>query len=215
MRRINLIPPEIAARRRVRQQNSMLGVVFFVFLLLLAAIWFVRNGQLKDEQERVDVAQAEVQALETQVAALQEFAQLEQTVKQKQQTLATAMVDDVAWSRLLIELSMIIPGDSWITSLTGAASSPTSAPPTGPAPGTVAAAGPKLGTLTFSAITVGDFPGVAKWITRLQELKSLQNIWVPSATKSELAGRDTVDYSSTADLSKDSASGRYQQGGAP
>lgn len=214
MRRINLIPPEIAARRRVRQQNSMLGVVFFVFLLLLTAIWFVRNGQLKDEQARVDVAQAEVEALEVQVAALQEFAQLEQTVKQKQQTLATAMVDDVAWSRLLIELSMIIPGDSWITAFTGAASSPTSAPPTGPAP-TVVTAGPKLGILTFTAITVGDFPGVAKWITRLQELKSLQNIWVPSAAKSELAGRDTVDYSSTADLSKDSASGRYQQGGTP
>lgn len=216
MRRINLLPPEIAARRRVRQQTGLLGVVFVVFLLLLGALWFVRQGTLRQEEEKLLALEAQQAELQAKVDALQEFALLEQTVTQKRTTLATAMANDVAWSRLLVELSMIIPGDSWLTAFSGTAAAPAAgapgAPPaTAPAPGTAAPAS-TLGTLSFTAITF-DFPGVAKWITRLQELKSLQNIWVPSAAKGEISGRDVVNYSSTAELSKDASSGRYQQGG--
>lgn len=213
MRQINLLPPEIAEKRRVRQQTGLLGLGFVVFLVLLGAIWFVRQSTLHQEEERLAALVAQKDELQTKVDALQEFALLEQTVTQKRATLATAMVNDVAWSRLLVELSMVIPGDSWLTAFSGTAATPTTpaAGPGAPAAGAPAAA---IGTLSFTAITF-DFPGVAKWITRLQELDSLQTIWVPSAAKAELAGRDIINYSSTAELSKAAASGRYQQGGGP
>jgi Tfp pilus assembly protein PilN len=203
MKRINLLPPEIAAQRRVRQQTGLLVVGFAVLIALLIGVWFVQHAQLTKEQDNLASAQARVATLQTKVNALQQFAQLDTTVKQKEQTLATAMTGDVAWSRLLIELSMMIPGDSWITSFSGSATPPT---PQGAA---AAAAAVKLGSVNFSAVTF-DFPGVAKWLTRMSEMKSLQNIWVPSAAKGTISTRQVINYSSTTDLSKDAASNRYQ-----
>jgi len=229
VRRVNLVPQEVIVQRRVKRQTSLLGLAMVVFLVLLGAFWFFRQMELKRQEERRDLALAEVAVLETKVAALQEFAALEETVKKKRLTLATSMANDVAWSRLLIEFSMIIPGDSWLTTFAGTADAPGTAPAggapppappggtaaTSPPPGGTAAATSKIGSLTFAAVTF-DFPGVAKWITRLQELKSVQNIWVPSAAKGEIGEREVVNYSSTADLSGEAASGRYQPAaGAP
>lgn len=215
MRRINLLPPEIEERRRVRRATGGLLAGLVILAFILAAVWFIRNETLQREIERRDVALAQVRELQEKIAALQEFADLERNVKAKQATLQVAMAGDVAWSRLLVELSMIIPGDSWLTQFTGTGAGPTSSVPTAPAPGAPAVGPAALGTVNFTVVAF-DFPGVAKWITRLQELKSLQTIWVPTASKGEIAGRDVINYTSTAELSQDSASGRYQtQGGTP
>jgi Tfp pilus assembly protein PilN len=204
MKRINLLPPEIAKQRRVRQQTGLLVIGFAALIVILIGVWFLQHQQLTKEQDNLASAEARVATLQTKVNALQQFAQLDTTVKQKEQTLATAMTGDVAWSRLLIELSMMIPGDSWITSFSG-----TAAPPTPQRGAAAAQAATKLGNVNFSAVTF-DFPGVAKWLTRMSELKSLQTIWVPSAAKGAIGSRQVINYSSTADLSKDAASNRYQ-----
>ncbi|MBW3589089.1 MAG: hypothetical protein KY429_06695 [Actinobacteria bacterium] len=204
MKRINLLPQEVVVRRRQRRQTVGLAAVAVVFVLLLAVVWFLRQGQLRGYEDQLAEAEARVQTLEAQVAQLQNFAELDRVVKQKEATLATAMAGDVAWSRLLIELSMIIPGDAWLTSFNGSAGTATQPVAATPSPST--------GSLSFAATTF-DFPGVARWITRLQELESLQNIWVPSATKSELGTREVVNFSSTTDLTDKALSGRYQPGG--
>jgi Tfp pilus assembly protein PilN len=209
MRNINLLPPEIAQKRRVRRQAFLLVLLGIVYLVLLISVWLVRNLEVGRQDDRLREAQAQSATLQTQVNALQEFANLEKTVKDRQAVLATVMQGDVAWSRLLIELSMIIPGDSWLTSFIGTAGQQAAQQqqPQQP-PGATAA----LGTLNFGSNTF-DFPGVAKWISRLQELKSLQNIWVPTATKSAIAGRDVITFTSTADLSGEAASNRFQGAG--
>jgi Tfp pilus assembly protein PilN len=215
MRRINLLPPEIAERRRVRQQAALLIVVGVAFVFLLAAIWFVRNLEIGRQEQRLAEARAEAQELEAEIAKRSEIRELEEQVKERQQTLAALMVGDIAWSRLLIELSMIIPGDSWLTSLTAQAQeeaaegAPAEQPPA-EVPAEEGALPPRLGTLIFAANTF-DFPGVSKWITRLQGLKSLQNIWVPSATKAQIGTRDVITFTSTADLSPAAESNRFQE----
>jgi len=206
---VNLLPQEIEESRQLRQKTVLLFVIGLLVVVGLVALFFFRNLELNRERERLATAQAQAKVLQAKVDLLEEFAKLEETVKQKQATLAVAMTNDVAWSRLLVELSMIIPGDSWLTSFAGTAVAP--AAPTGPpaAPGAQAAS---LGSITFSAITF-DFPGVAKWITRLQELNSLTTIWVPSAAVGLIGERDIVNYSSTANLTDKAGSGRYQGSG--
>jgi Tfp pilus assembly protein PilN len=210
MMRVDLLPREVLEQRKARRLTSVLVLGAVGWMLLLGGFWAYRNMELSRQQQRLEEAQAESRTLETQVAALQEFALLEKTVKDKQQTLTTVMAGDVAWSRLLIELSMIIPGEAWLTSFSGQATPPGQpATATQPAPGQPAG---RLGNLTFSGTTF-DFPDVAKWITRLSELKSLQNVWVPSAAKTKIGAREVVNFSSTADLSQASASKRFQAGG--
>lgn len=205
MKRINLLPIEIAEKRRERQQVVLLVAVALVWLLVLGAVWFVRQATLRDEEDRLAAANARIATLETQIAALEEFRLLDQKVKEKRQALALVMANDVHWSRLMIELSMLIPGDSWITSFSGNASAPAD-----PTAGTNAP-GPKYGNLSFAAVTF-DFPGVARWITRLQEMDSIQSLWVPSASTGQIGDREVVNFSSSQDLSAESLSGRYQEG---
>lgn len=205
---VNLLPQEIEESRRLRQKTVLLFVVGILVVAGLVALFFFRNIELNNQRERLATAQAEAKVLQAKVDLLEEFARLEETVKQKQATLAVAMANDVAWSRLLVELSMIIPGDSWLTAFSG--SSAAAAAPTGPPAAAAQAA--TLGSINFTAITF-DFPGVAKWITRLQELNSLTTIWVPSAAKGEIGEREVVNYTSTASLTDKAGSGRYQGSG--
>lgn len=204
MKRINLLPPDIAQRRRARQQTSLLALVGVLIVVLLGVVWVLRQAQLNSEEDRRALAEAQVRTLEARRNALKEFADLEQTVVQKEQTLTAVMAGDVGWSRILTELAMVIPEESWLTAFSGTAAEPASART--PAPVTAA---PTLGTLTFSAVTF-ELPDVAKWIIRLQGMKSLQNIWVPSAARGEIGAREVVNFSSTADLSQAAESGRYK-----
>lgn len=259
MRRINLLPPEILSGRKARQEGSVLAIVFGGVVFVLALVWLVLHIQLKEQQDRLASAQARAQSLQVQINSLQRFAVLEQSINARVTTLAGAMTNDIGWSRLLRDVSNIIPANSWLTAFTGtaeeaaagaapgappaatpaagagtpggatgvagatAAGAPAGAAPGGvPAapgapvplsPGAAAAAGtlpPRLGTLTFTAVTF-DFPGVAQWITTLEQLGSLQNIFVPTATKEALVGREVVNFTSTADLSQAARSGRYQK----
>jgi Tfp pilus assembly protein PilN len=191
-------------------------VVGIAYLVLLVAIWMVRNLEVGRQEDRLTESQARANTLQARVADLQEFAELERTVKERQTTLATVMQGDIAWSRLLIELSMIIPGDAWVTSFVGSATdaqqtqtTPTT-PQATPAPGAPTATTARLGELNFGSNTF-DFPGVSKWISRLQELKSLQNIWVPTAAKGQVGSRQVITFTSTADLSAEAASRRFQE----
>lgn len=204
MKRINLLPPEMAQRRLVKRRALSLVVAGALVVALLGTVTFWRFVELGNQTERRDEAQAQVETLEDERDSLREFAELEALVSRKERTLALVMANDVEWSRILTELSMIIPEEAWLTSFGGAAAVPEVQE--GQAP-----VGPSIGTVNFSAVTF-EFPDVAKWIIRLQGMKSLQNVWVPSASKDALGSRQVVNFTSTAELSPGSASGRYRQG---
>ena len=215
MRRINLLPPEIGKRRRARRVTSVFVVAAFAYIGLLGIWWLVGTGRLRNAEDELIEARERADRAQAEVAQLQEFANLRSVVETKERTLATAMVDDVHWSRLLVEFSMVVPNDSWLTAFSGTATTAAPAAPPGapaaPAPAAPVPAGPpKLGSLTFAGVTF-DFPGVATWITRLSGDKSLQTIWVPNATKAQIGARDVVNFSSTGDLTPAAASNRYQQ----
>lgn len=214
MRRINLLPPEFGQRRRARQVTSAFGLAGLVYVALLGVLWMLGNGRLDRARQDLAGATSRVDAVQARVVALSQFSALQADVDRKERTLATVMADDVHWSRLLTDLSMVIPADAWLTSMSATATLPDEAPaPAGAAPGAPAAA-PKLGTITFAAVT-SDFPGIATWISRLSSDRILQAIWVGSATKGEIGDRSVVNFSSTGELSEEAASRRYQPDPSP
>gem|GEM_PF-4526534 len=205
-------------------------LAYALLVAILGMGWFGLHLKLAHEQSKQEAAEARAAALKTKVNALNEYSVKEATLKQKKTMLAGAMVNDVAWSRMLKEFAMITPDGTWLTGLTGTAQAAvvaqTSAPApaagtvppatagTGQAVAAVPAVSSKPGSMTFAGVT-GDFPGVAKWITTLQEQDhSVGNVFVPSAAKALVGTRQMVNYTSTADLSSQALSGRYQsQGG--
>ena len=56
MRAINLVPPEVAERRKAKRQKAILAGAFGLLIVILASVWGVRHIQLSNQQERQAIA---------------------------------------------------------------------------------------------------------------------------------------------------------------
>ncbi|HVL81328.1 MAG TPA: hypothetical protein VM840_07045 [Actinomycetota bacterium] len=186
MARINLLPPEIRARQRQRRLLTIVGGVGAAILVFLAVIYFIQRGTIGDEQQRLEQLQAQRGQLETEVAALQQFGDLQQTVEQRRSTLAVALTNDIAWSRYLNDLSLIMPDNSWLVNMSLASS-----------PGQAPTGEQSFGTVTFSGF-VFDFPGLAGWLTRVGQLDGLAFLYLTNGTRTEIGTNDVVSFASNA-----------------
>lgn len=181
-------------------------VAWVAFALVFLGAWALvqaRTGAVRGEVGRV---KARNQALQAQVAALQAFGQMQARVAEQERLLAEAMGSEVLWSVILRNVSLVIPADVWLTSLSGQLQ----AEGGGQQPG----AARRVGSVQFSGYAF-DHLGVAGWLIRLGEVKEFTNAYFSLSQKTELSGRTVVRFSSSVDLSQEAYSRRYQrpQGG--
>src|SRR5437763_1396694 len=119
VRRLSVLPVEVAAVRTQRRQivlaSAGVGGLFVVLLLL----WLARQSKVNDEKDKADRAERENASLHQQVAALQSVTALDSQLAQRRQLVTTALSDDVAWTRVLQEIATVIPNDVWLTSFSG------------------------------------------------------------------------------------------------
>ena len=233
---VNLLPrgrKEVSPARRYVIGGVAAAVVVAA---LLAYPTMQRQKQIDDEKENLARRQQENQAIQGKITALAEAqakqTQLDTTTAQLSALLAT----DVSWSRLLQEIAKEIPNDVWLTSFqgtvtqavvapgaTGGTTVPTSGPATTAATAAAttttaaaAGAGPLVtggsigGTIQFSGTGL-DYPSIAEWLTRIAQIPSFSNLWVPTAAKHALTTRDVVDFQSTAGLTSSARSNRLDE----
>ncbi|MFA5785523.1 MAG: PilN domain-containing protein [Actinomycetota bacterium] len=199
MVRVNLLPPEIAEKRRTRRMLAGLVVGLAGFIVVLVALALFHRGQLSSAEDALAQQQATNRELQTKVVSLQEYGRLDQLLTQKKTMLAQALQAEVRWSTILRDVSMLIPGDTWLTSFSGAVSA-TAVLPAGQAV--------SIGTLSFSGVSF-DYLGVAGWLVRMGEGKQFANPYLSNTTKADLAGRKVANFSSTIDLTPAAFTRRY------
>lgn len=194
-RRISLIPREIATLRRERRQVMLAGAGVAMFALVLLGLFAIRSRQVDAAQQDAAAAEARTTELQRQVAELQDVEVLEADIATRRTTVTNVLDGDVAWSRLVQEIAAVLPNDVWLTSFSGTRGD-------GITPGSVNVSG-----MGF------DQTSTARWILRVSDLESLAGLWVPSSTKSPAAdgGRETVTFSSSANLTPDAESRRAQR----
>jgi type IV pilus assembly protein PilM len=199
VRRISVLPTEVAAVRRERRQivlaSAGVGGLFVVLLLL----WLARQSKVSDEKDKADRALRENASLQQQVAALQSVTALDTQLAQRRQLVTTALADDVAWTRLLQEIGTVIPNDVALTSFAG-----TKAGATGATAGAATSPTSSVGSVNVNAMGI-DHTSSARWLLRVGDLPSLTGVWLPSSTKA--AGQSLVTFTSTADLTPAARSG--------
>jgi Tfp pilus assembly protein PilN len=198
MRQINLLPPEIAQRRRVREVTLLIGAAGLGLLALLVVVFLFQTARLSGAKNDLAGAQNQNASLQRQINSLQTFATLEQTLKTKQQLLTQLTVNEVRWSVLLNDISLVIPSDVWLTTFSGAVAGGAGAPVTGTAP---------IGSITMSGNTFTHLD-VAKWLSRLAIVKEFAFPYLTLSAKSE----QTVTFNSTVDIAP-AALRRNQPGG--
>ena len=202
MRQINLLPPEIAERRRARQITVALGAAGLGLVALLIVVFLVQAARLSGERGNLEEAQDRNAALQRQIAGLQSFATLQQTLRTKEQLLDRLTANEVRWSVLLNDISLVIPSDVWLSNLSGSVQAP--------APGAPVAAAAPIGTIQVSGNTFTHLD-VARWLSRIAGVREFAFPYLSLSAKSE-AGLAPVTFNSSFQLSQQ-ALRRNQPGG--
>ncbi len=211
MRRIDLLPSAYQERRRQRRALGLVIVAGMLVLLLIAGWWIVLGTQVSDQKELLAEARQTNQNLQAEIAALQQFAELEAEVSAKRSALVTVMTGDVDWPAIMTEIAMVIPGEVWLTTMSASAGATEGAAPVGTetAPIRVSNQAP-FGRISFQGRSL-TMPGVAKWLISLRNVREFAAIWLNSATRTEADGLPPIiDFDSTLELSDRAASNRFQ-----
>ena len=214
MKRIDLLPQRYAEQRRQRRNLGLVMVAGLVALLLLVGWWFLLGQQIGNAEDELAEVQATNAELESQIAELQRFAELEAEVQAKRQALQTVFAGDVDWPAILTEVAMVVPGEVWLTNLTASAGQTEGAAPVGTETAEVRIAnGQPFGRIQFQGQSLS-MPGIARWMLRLESVKEFFAVYLNSATESETEGNaaEIVTFDNTLELSNRAASRRFQRG---
>jgi Tfp pilus assembly protein PilN len=202
VRAINLLPRESDNRRGRPQKTQWVVLVPVVLAVLLAAVlsamFLSASGKAKDKQSELASLQQELQAIPTPDATKVRTQSALAADKQARVTAVSAALSRrVAWDRIFRELSLVLPDDVWLATITAKAPIPSSAAiaPPAAAPGTSpAATGFTIDGYTYS------HAAVARLLSRLAVVPDLVNIQLQQSTLTKLGTANAVHFTIAADV---------------
>lgn len=193
MRAVNLLPRD---EKRQRQQPGavlLTGVLGGVLVVALIAGGFLMTSSgVSDRQAQVDALRAELAAIPPAPAAPVDTAGLETQKSERVTLLGKTLGSRVAWDRVLREISLVLPEDIWLETLTANAPDPnfqaspgqTQAPP---------------GVFTITGFSYSH-DGVARLLARLSVLPELDRPTLGSSVIDTSKERDVVKFTISATL---------------
>jgi Tfp pilus assembly protein PilN len=208
VRAVNLLPREPTLGRKRLSVVAQLAIgAPFVVAGLLAAGYLLASSSVNERKTTLDAARAELAALPPPIEQPRANLQLALLRDQRVAALATALQSRLAWDRILREISAVLPGDVWLTNLSGNGIAPQPAPTTTTPTGATGATGapppavpaPTAGPLTFAGYTYSQ-EGVARLLSRLAVIPALQDVKLVSSTRSSVSGRFVFSFSITASV---------------
>ena len=194
--RINLLPPEVGERQRLRRRTLLTVAIGVVLLAIVGGFFFLQVIRLASVEEDIQAQDSVNQGLRGQIAELQDVAALEQEIATTRDLLSTLLQDRILWSGVMRDVSLVIPGELWLDGLSAGV-------------GVAAVEGAEaipvaeglVGQISFSGFAF-DHREVALWLSRLEDVRGFINPWLSSSTKSEIAGTTVVQFASSVDLSE-------------
>ena len=212
MRRIELLPQTYVERQQQRRTFGSVLIVGVLLFLALVGFWFYLGMQISGERDTLAEVQTRNSGLESQIAELERFAQLEQEVQDKQVALETVMAGDVDWPAVMAELAMVVPGEVWLSEFRGSAGMTEGATQvaTETAPVRINEEVP-FGRVSFTGKSL-TMPGVAKWLVGLGKVKDFEAAWLEDATEEEFEEQLVIGFTNTIEFNERVASERFQGG---
>lgn len=207
MSQVNLLPPELRERQAIRRTTSLVIAAGLAVLALIGIFYFFQVQRLSQVQSDLEAQQSQNAGLESQIASLQQFADLQAELAAKEGLVSEIFVNEVSWSSALLDVSRVIPDTSYLTNLTGQITATIAGEvvtePTGATPETTL-----IGTMTFAGVA-NQTETIATWITRLEQVQGWVNAWVNSAQEDAPFSR-IYTFSNGLDLTQEAATARGQ-----
>jgi Tfp pilus assembly protein PilN len=201
MRAINLLPKDDARRNQKTQWIVIIPVVLAVLLTgAFSAMFLSVSGKVKDKNSELASLQLQLSAIPTPDASKVQTQNALAADKQARVTaLNAALSRRVAWDRVFRELSLVLPDDVWLATVSAKApvSSSVAAAPAAPAAGaSVAATGLTMDGYTYSQ------PAVARLLARLTVIPDLVNVQLQQSTLTKIGLTPVVHFTIAADVRK-------------
>lgn len=124
MTAVNLLPPQIREHQQTRRITLAVAAAAGAVVVLLGLVYFLQSSRLSDADRELAAQQGVNAGLQAEIAELQRFAELKAMLSGRQQLVDGALQGQVLWSGVLHDLSMVIPGDMYLTSMTATVSAP-------------------------------------------------------------------------------------------
>jgi Tfp pilus assembly protein PilN len=226
MRAVNLLPVEPKRTRKAPSVVTQLALVApFVVGGLLAAGYLLTSSEVNSKR-------ATLQALKDELAALPKPSQTPQTNallaserSLRIATLSATLESRLVWDRVLRQISAVLPGDVWLTTLSAqtpetpaSVSAPTPAPAatsattttpgatttaatttTSSTPPPAPAPAPTTGPLSIAGYTYSQ-EGVARLLSRLQVVPALEDVKLVSSSQTTINGQTVVSFTIQANV---------------
>lgn len=185
-RRINLLPPDLAQRRRIRQLGAAIGAAGLALVAVLALVYVVQEVRLRGERGRLEQQQDRNAEIQAEIAALQEFGALEQQLQRRIALIQDLTADEVRWSVVLADISLVIPPDVWLTQFSGSLTPQEEAE--------------TIGSLEMGGTGFGH-PDVAAWLTRLGRVDGFAFPYLSLSQRAQIGEVPVVNFNSSVQLS--------------
>lgn len=186
MRAVNLLPPD---QRRQVASGARGGSAYTVLVVLAAVLVAVVAYALAAHQavsREAEAARITVEAdrAEALVAEIAPFGELSQVREQRIAEIRDLALGRLDWERLTRELALVLPRETWLTSVEGSAAGESTG-----APGTAEVTGaPTAGPTVALTGCAKSQPTVAKALVRLRRLDGASEIELQNSTKTDSAG---------------------------
>jgi Tfp pilus assembly protein PilN len=208
--RVNLLPSEIKKGQETRRRFVLFLLAGIALVLLVVAFWFLQSMRLGNVQDQIDAQNQQNAAIQAQISDLQQYEQLQTEAQAQEQLLTSAYAGEVSYSQTLLDISKVIPSDTYLTNFASTLQAPTASTTTPTTPTTTTTT--FVGTMTFSGETL-HFDSLSTWLNRLESVQGWANPWTSNVT-SDAAVAGAFQFDTSVDLTQDALTQRGAAGSA-
>ena len=215
MRAVNLLPREPKRTRKApERRRAARGPGALRGRALLAAGYLLASAKVNDRKATLQALRDELASLPAPPPQPQVSPELVALRDQRIAALSSALQTRLAWDRILRQISAVLPGDVWLTTLSAQQISPppvtsttsstttssTTTTSTTPTPAPAAPVPPPTaGPLNVAGYTYSP-EGVARLLTRLAVVPALQDVQLVSSSQTVVSGRQVFAFTIKADV---------------
>jgi len=191
MRAVNLLPRDEVKRSFEAKRGVIFGGAFGAALVTAALVSMTisAGGAVSEKQAELETLRTEIAAIPAPVvndANANDVLAAEKSARVG--AMSAALTSRVAWDRVLRQVSLVLPEDVWLTSLSA----------TAPGPATTAGEATASGfTLIGSTYSQN---GVARFLSRLGVVPDLENVRLQSSESVLVNERQLVQFTILADV---------------
>ncbi len=115
--KVNLLPPEVEERRRLRRLQAACAVALVLSTAAVGGLYYVEHGKVGTAQANLEQVQAETSRLQREINKLSYVTETQRALDEAQSTVQLTLGNEIRWSQYLHDISLVIPDDVWLTKL--------------------------------------------------------------------------------------------------